>query len=132
MAAAVIGLFPDAESALLYFLVPAFPDVRFVTHMPAGDLEIITARIHRISGANRDIYLDRPIIDIDVFGPSSQKGNTSQAAREIQNEITLAAGNVVTNGVIQHASTIVGPREVFEENPEVVRYAATYEILLHA
>lgn len=125
-----VPVFPDAESALLYALVPLEPDIRFVTSMPA-DVSSIVARVHRISGASRDIHVDRPIIDIDVFGPMTDVGNVSVAARDIQSDILSLMGKTVANGVIQHAVTIAGPRSLPEVNPELVRYGATYEIQIH-
>lgn len=123
--------FPDAESALLYALVPIEPDVRFVTVMPGGELTGIVARVHRISGANRDIHVDRPIVDIDVYGPRSEVGNVSYAARSIQADVLSMMGKSVTNGVIQHAITVSGPRQLPEANPDIVRYSATYELQIH-
>ena len=125
-----VPVFPDVESALLYALVPMEPDIRFVTSMP-GDVSSITARVHRISGANRDIHVDRPIVDIDVFGPKSEAGNVSVAARSIQSDVHSLMGKVVQNGVIQHAVTIAGPRSLPEANTDLVRYSATYEIQIH-
>ena len=103
--------FPDVESALLYALVPMEPDIRFVTILPAGDSEQIIARVHRISGANRDIYVDRPIVDIDVFGLKADAGIVSAAARSIQNDMMSFMSKKITNGVIQHVSTIAGPTQ---------------------
>lgn len=125
-----VPVFPDAESMVLYALVPLEPDIRFVTVMPASVTDI-TARVHRTSGANRNIGVDRPIIDVDVFGPKTQSGNVSTAAREIQSDLLSLMGAVVTNGVIQHVSTVVGPRSLPEANVDLVRYSATYEILIH-
>jgi hypothetical protein len=126
----LIPAFPDAESAVLYALVPLYPTVRFVTIMP-GELTGITARVHRISGANRNIGVDHPIIDIDVFGPKNETGSVSNVARDIQADVLSFAGKVVMNGVIQHASTVVGPRQLPEANPDIVRYAASYELQIH-
>jgi hypothetical protein len=125
-----VPVFPDAESALLYALVPLEPDIRFVTSMP-GSVSTITTRVHRISGANRNVGVDNAIIDIDVFGPKAETGSVSNAARDIQSDILSLAGKVVTNGVIQHASTVVGPRQLPEGNPDLVRYSATYEVHIH-
>lgn len=127
-----VSVFPDVEHALLYALVPMEPDIRFVTVMPAGDPQGIIARVHRISGANRDILIDRPIVDIDVYGPVTQAGNVSAAARDIQSDVLSLMGKTVTNGVIQHAVTIAGPRSIAEVNPGIVRYSATYEIQIHS
>lgn len=126
-----VPVFPDVESALLYALVPLQPDIRFVTVMPASVTGIV-ARVHRISGAPRDIHVDRPIVDIDVFGSQSEAGNVSVAARSIQSDVLSLMGKVVTNGVIQHAVTIAGPRSLPEVNPDLVRYGATYEIQIHS
>lgn len=128
----VIDEFPDVESALLYALVPMESDIRFVTVLPAGDSPDIIARVHRISGANRDIYIDRPIVDIDVFGPKADVGNVSAAARRIQSDVMSFMNKTITNGVIQCTSTIAGPRQLPEVNQNYVRYSASYEIKIHA
>jgi hypothetical protein len=130
MTTPLVPVFPDVESALLYALVPMEPDIRFVTVMPAT-VSMITARIHRISGANHNIQVDRPIIDIDVFGPKAETGSVSNAARDIQSDVLSLMGKVVTNGVIQHVSTIVGPRQLPEGNVDLVRYSASYEVQIH-
>jgi hypothetical protein len=128
----IVSSFPDIASAMLFALVPLEPDIRFVTVLPAGDQDEIVARIHRIAGANRDIYIDRPLIDIDVFGPKADDGLVSDAARRIQAHILSFASTVVLNGVIQHANTIAGPRPLPEPNPAYVRYSASYEVQIHA
>jgi hypothetical protein len=129
----IVSAFPDAESVLLFVLVPKFPDIRFVTIMPAGELKQMTARVSRISGANRtDAYIDRPIVDIDVFGDKSQAGSVSAAARDIQAEVLSLMSTIVLNGVVQRAFTITGPRSIPEANPDIVRYGATYELQVHA
>lgn len=128
----IVSAFPDAESALLYALVPLEPDIRFVTVLPAGDSDTIICRVHRISGANRDIYIDRAIVDVDLFGPKSEQGNISSAARRIQAHVMGFMSQIVPNGVIQNTSVISGPRPVPEVNPAYVRYSATYEIQIHS
>ena|SRR5215813_7261250 len=127
-----VPVFPDIASALLYALVPLEPDIRFLTVLPAADTDQIMARVHRISGASRDIYVDRPIVDIDVFGPSTDAGLVSDAARRIQSHVLGFASKTVTNGVIVHANAIAGPRPLPEPNPAYVRYSASYEIQIHA
>jgi hypothetical protein len=126
-----VPVFPDVENSLLYALVPLEPDIRFVTVMPAGNYDSIIARVHRISGANRNIHVDRPIIDVDVFGPKSQAGNVSAAARNIQSDLLSLMGKQVLNGVIIHVTTTAGPRSLPEANTDLVRYSATYEISIH-
>jgi hypothetical protein len=127
-----VPVFPDAESMVLYALVPLNPDVRFVTVMPSGQLTQTTARVRRVSGASRDIQIDRPIVDIDVFGLKSEVGNVSASARQIQSDLLSLMGATVANGVIQHVNTIVGPRQIPEANVDLVRYAATYELQVHS
>jgi len=127
-----VSVFPDVASALLYALVPLEPDIRFLTVLPAGDSAQIMARVHRTSGAGRDIYVDRPIVDVDVFGPKADVGLVSDAARRIQAHILSFASKIVTNGVIVHANTIAGPRPLPEPNPAYVRYSASYEIQIRS
>jgi hypothetical protein len=127
-----VQVFPDVESLVLYALVPLEPDIRFVTVLPASMPESIVARVYRISGANRNIAIDRPVVDIDVFGPKSEAGSVSNAARDIQSDILSIMGKVYTNGVIQHVTTVVGPRQLPEANTTLVRYSASYELSVHS
>ena len=126
-----VPVFPDVESALLYALVPEFPSLRFVTSMPGGDLPQTTVRLHRISGANRNIGVDDPVVDVDVFGLQSEVGQVSVAAREIQAFVLSLMSVRVQNGVIVHATTVNGPRSLPEANQDLVRYSATYELHIH-
>jgi hypothetical protein len=123
--------FPDVEVALMFALVPMEPTIRFVTSMPAGDLKTITARLKRISGANRDIWVDRPIVDIDVWGFSSAPMDASVAARNIQADMLSLMGKQLQTGVIQHVITSSGPRQLPEVNTDLVRYNASYEVSIH-
>jgi hypothetical protein len=123
--------FPDVEVALMFALVPMEPDIRFVTTMPAGDLKVITARIARTSGANRNIWIDKPIVDIDVWGFKTAPMDVSAAARDIQADLLSLMGIQVQTGVIQHVLTSIGPRPIPEVNPDLVRYNATYEVNIH-
>jgi hypothetical protein len=124
-------IFPDVETLLMYALVPQNPDIRFVTVMPYGDPSGITARIRRTGGAVVHVGLDRPVVDIDVFGPKSQIGNVSYAAREIQSQVMSLMSAIVSNGVIQRTSTVASPRQLPEVNPNLVRFSATYELQVH-
>lgn len=126
-----VPVFPDAESALMYALVPAFPAIRFVTSMPGGELPQTTVRLHRISGSNRNIGVDDPVIDVDVFGLKAEMGNVSVAAREIQAFILSLMSAQVQNGVIVHATTVNAPRSLPEANQDLCRYSATYELHIH-
>jgi len=128
--------FPDIESALMFALVPMEPSIRFVTSMPAGDLPKITARIRRASGSSgtggAHIYIDRPIVDIDVWWKSSDAMSASIAARNIEADLLSLSGARVTNGVFQRITVVSGPKSVPEANPNLVRYNASYEIRIHS
>lgn len=127
-----VQIFPDPESMLMYVLVPLNPDIRFSTILPSGDPTKITARIRRTGGANHNIGIDRPVVDIDVFGPKSQTGNVSVAARTIQSQMLSLMSAVTPQGVIQHVITSAGPRQLPEVNPNFVRYSASYEMQIHS
>lgn len=126
---------PDVEAALLLALVPMEPNIRFVTVMPAGDLPLITARIRRVSGTvGRHIWLDHPVVDIDMWG-QDDKGygysEVSQAARNVQADMQSLMSAQVLNGVIQHVTVISGPKFVPEVNTKLVRNNASYLVRIH-
>lgn len=125
-----VATFPDTPLELVAYLAPKFASYRFVTSLP-GNVSQITVRIHRISGANRNVHTDRPIVDVDVFSPTGE-GDASTAARAIQSAILSMAGTATMNGVVQRATTVNGPRWLAESNTTLVRYGATYELLIHA
>jgi hypothetical protein len=129
----MLSVFPDPETMLMYALRPQNPNTwRFVTIMPASNPDMITVRIRRTGGGNRTIGLDRSVIDVDVFGPKAQVGNVSVAARTVQSQILSLMSAVVPNGVIQHATTVTGPRQLPEVNQNYVRFSASYELQTHS
>lgn len=125
-----VDVFPDMALELVAYLAGKFSTYRFATSLP-GTFSQVTVRIHRISGANRDIRVDRPIVDIDVFSPTGE-GDASTAARDIQSAILSMRGVSTMNGVVQRAITVNGPRWLPEANTNLVRYGATYEFQVHA
>lgn len=131
----VLTPLPDAEVALMFALVPLHQDIRFVTVMPAGDLTMITARIRRVSGTvGRHIWVDHPIIDIDVWGQTDQgisQMDVSTAARQIQADMQSLMSAKVMNGVIQHITVVSGPKNIPEANTKLVRYNASYLVRIH-
>ena len=127
---AYIATFPDAEVELFAVLASQFTSYRWSTKLP-GTFTGIAIRIHRISGANRDIAVDRPIVDIDVFSTTGE-ADASTAARAIQASIIGLQGKRTPNGVIQMARTVNGPRWMPDSNQTVIRYGATYELYIRA
>jgi hypothetical protein len=128
---ATLTMFPDVESALMFVLVPQFPDIRFVTSLPSGPMPKITTRIARSGGGNRKIWVDEPSVEIDTWGFSNDTMAASIAAREIQSVVLSLSGVQIQNGVIQHVSTISGPRALPEVNPSLCRYNASYIVRIH-
>jgi hypothetical protein len=126
-----LTLFPDVESALMFALLPEFPEYRFCTILPAGDPTKIISRITRTTGTNKRIWVDEPTVEIDTWGFRSNIMDVSIAAREIQAFLLGLMGVQVTNGVIQHITTINGPRPIPEANQTLYRYNASYEVRLH-
>lgn len=129
MTAISVSVFPDVEIELLGLLGAKFPGYRFSTSLP-GNVAALNVRIKRISGANRDLAIDRAIVDIDVFSPTGE-ANASTAARAIQAALLVFNGPTA-NGVIQRVVTISGPRWLPEANATLIRYGATYEVSIRA
>jgi len=126
---------PDAEMAILYALGQMEPNIRFVTIMPTGDLTKITARIRRIGGTmGRHVWVDHPIIDIDIWGQTNQgfkMSDVSAAALNIQADMQSLNSAQVLNGVIQHITIVSGPKIISEVNSNLVRNSATYLVRIH-
>lgn len=124
-----ISAFPDVALELVAYLAPKFNTNRFCTSFP-NNISVPTARIHRVSGANRDMLVDRPIVDVDVL--ADDEGDASTFSRAIQAALLVMGSTSTMNGVIQRVASINGPRWLPESNQELVRYGATYEIFIRA
>lgn len=131
---ATLQPFPDAELILIAGLTPVlqgiFGDngVRLVTNLPA-QITIPVVRIKRISGASRDITLDRPILDFDTFW--SDYGQASLIARQASASLLGLRGQQLSNGVITNVNVVQGPRWLPDPNPNLQRFSASYEVFTH-
>lgn len=132
---AVLQPFPDAELILVAGLTPALQaiygdnGIRVTTILPAT-VTVPTLRVKRVSGAARDIALDRPILDADVFW--SDYGTASSVSRQVHASLMSLRGVQLTNGVITNVNVIQGPRWLPDPDPNLYRFNASYEVFTHA
>jgi hypothetical protein len=125
-----LSAFADVEIEIFGYLTTKYPTLRFSTDLP-GQISTTTVRIKRISGANRDILIDRAIVDIDVYSPTNEADASTQA-RAIQATLLAMTGTRTNNGVVQRVATINGPRWLPTDNQALTRYGATYEIYIRS
>jgi hypothetical protein len=123
---------PDSEQVMLVGLTPlvqaVYSTVRFCTTLPEN-ITTPTVRIKRISGAQRDITTDRPILDVDTFW--SDYGIASAVARQVTASLLSLRGLQLMNGVIANVNVVQGPRWMPEPDPNLYRFNATYEAFVH-
>lgn len=130
----IIQPMPDAELLLVAGLTPLLQavfgsgGVRVVTILPA-EIAVPTVRIKRISGAQRTIALDRPILDADTF--ASDYGTSSLISRQVTASLLMLRGQAVTSGVIGNVNVIQGPRWLPDADPNLFRFNASYEVFTH-
>lgn len=132
-------LFPDVELLLINWLpvplaaalaqagINAEPQVTM--DLPLN-ITAPVARVTRISGKNISRFVDRPIVDMDVFSPVFDI--TAMVARIIQNLLLFSlSGTTTPDGTVQLVTTSNGPRWLPDVNQNLTRYSATYELHLH-
>src|SRR6266496_278688 len=102
----VVAAFPDAELLLIGWLQPLFPAARFCTELPA-DITETTVHVTRISGADRSIRVDRPIVDVDVY--ALDHPTSVNVALAVEAVIRVVRSVVTETGVLLSASTVNGP-----------------------
>lgn len=131
---AVAPVFPDAELMLVAGLTSLMQGilgdngVRVVTILPA-EITVPTVRVKRISGASRNITLDRPILDFDTFW--SNYGQASLVARQASASLLDLRGVQLSNGVVTNVNVVQGPRWLPDPNPNLYRFNASYEVFVH-
>lgn len=122
--------FPSIEQVLVVWLkdqlgvhVTAELPARFETTLP-----IIT--VDRISGADLDFKIDRPVIDIDCY--AATRSLAQDLAELVRATLRFElVGSVIPDVVVTRVRTVVGPRWLPHANPAVRRYSANYELCLH-
>lgn len=124
-----VAVFPDVEIELIYLLGQMSPDIRFTTTLPRA-FDRITVRIHRTTGTPRSIGVDRPIVDIDIFGTLAKQNEVSIISRGIQADMMSLRGALGVKGVVQSVLVTMGSRQMLEDNPDIVRYGSTYEVFI--
>src|ERR1700693_6221719 len=124
-----IAAFPDIEKLLIGWLQAPLTNTRVCTVLPA-DITETPIHVTRISGANKSIRVDRPIVDIDVF--ALDHSDSVNVALAVQQVITPMRNVVTSGGVVQSVTTVNGPRWLPEINPALTRYSASYEFHVHA
>jgi hypothetical protein len=128
-------VFPDVEVLLVAYLNSSL-DVRACTELPAADQlndHLPVVRIRRISGADRDYRLDRPVVDVDVFAASRPAAAAlSGQVRVVLRDDLQYADAVQPTGVVTSVTTIVAPRWLPDPDTSLRRYSATYELCVHA
>jgi hypothetical protein len=124
-------MFPDIEQLLVEYLTSVTTE-RVLTDLPANLDEILpVVRLTRVSGADDDYKLDRPIVDVDVF--ASDRAGAFALARRVQALLRFELPTVTCpGGVVTNVSTIVGPRWLPDTNTNLRRVQATYELTAHA
>lgn len=124
-------MFPDIEQLLVAYLNEV-TDERVVTDLPSNLDQILpVVRLIRVSGADNDYKLDRPIVDVDVF--AKDRAEAFGLARRVQALLRFELPTITRpGGVVTAVSTIVGPRWLPDTNTNLRRVQATYEVVAHA
>jgi hypothetical protein len=129
--------FPDVEILLLHWLeaqqVPeanaVLTQTRFCTDLPyiAPGATGSWARISRVSGATVSYFTDRPIVDLDVY--SFDRDASVAVATAIQSLLLWQLrGSQTPDGIVQTVAVMIAPRWLPDDNPDMSRYGATYEL----
>jgi len=128
-----VDAFPDSELVLVAALTPLLQrrfgnNLRVVTILPANITNPVV-RVKRTSGAQRDIVLDRPILDVDTFW--TDYGLASTISRQVAAELLSIRGAQLVNGVITNVNVIQGSRWLPDPSPDLFRFNASYEVFMH-
>jgi hypothetical protein len=117
----------NAQAALEANAVLA--NTRFCTDLPyiEPDAGGEWARITRVSGATTSYFVDRPVVDIDVYSFSREAAiAVAQAVYSLL--LWQLRGSTTPDGTVQTVVDVIGPRWIPDDNQDISRYGATYEL----
>jgi hypothetical protein len=128
-------LYPDVEVLLLNWLgiqaedATALSGARLCTDLPyiAPQAAGLWIRINRVSGETHTRFTDQPVVDIDCY--SFDRDIAVLAARTVQNLLLWQLRGAMTpDGIVQNVTDIIGPRWIPDDNQDISRYSASYEL----
>ncbi len=131
---------PSAEAlvagALSDLYAESHPEYVFCTVLP-DDLTAITVRVQRLGGPVSNVRIDRPIIEVDVITTKHISGDAGYGVADtlslqIQADLFNLRGLPLSRGVIQSSRTVTGPRRIPDLSEDTFRFAATYDLSIHA
>jgi hypothetical protein len=129
--------YPSVEKIVVQVLISLFGDEYTISTIVPDNPTKIAIRVQRISGAGDNIQVDKAIVEVDVITSKHISGTAGYGiADDLSRDIRAALYNQRSlpnaNGVIQAVRTIAGPRRIPDINVDTFRFAATYEISVHA
>jgi len=94
-------------------------------------------RVQRLTGAPDNIWIDKPLVEVDVVTTKLVSGTAGYGladvlSRDIQANLFNLRSLPLLEGVIQAVRTITGPRRIPDISVDTYRFAATYELSVHA
>lgn len=122
--------FVDVEKALMDLFADLVTDPADVVTVIPDDLQTRLAADRpvirvRVVGGSDDRISDHPRVDVETFGPTRA---VSKPLAETIRQRLLAGGHRTAHGVIDRATTEVGPQEIPYDDPDVRRWSATYRL----
>jgi len=122
--------FVDIEHALMDLFSDLVTDDDDVTTVIPADLQArlaadrLVVRV-RVIGGSDDRISDHPRVDVETFGLTRA---TARPLAETIRQRMLSGGHRTAYGVIDRATTEVGPQEIPYDDPDVRRWSATYRL----
>ncbi len=120
--------FPDAEVAVVKYLQQYMPDVLIDVEGPPvyrGDRGIFV-RVTRVGGTPTFPVTDRPLMDIDVWGPS--RWTAVAALQAVLGHLAVATHRPAVGGALGSLSVITGPQYLEDPQTKEPRWQALIQI----
>jgi len=117
--------FPDVESAMRLWLIASFPELTPATVVGQGvpDNEFPFVRHGRVGGGSNR-FLDRPLIDVDVFDRNRDVSNG--LSRRIEAKMQ-GYPHRMSGVVIDSVSTVIAPFKAPWADQTIYRYTTRYQ-----
>ncbi len=129
--------YPSVEKMVVQALTAIYGDTYTISTVLPDQLTKVAVRVQRISGSGTNIWVDKPIVEVDVItskhvSGSAGYGIADDLSRQIQADLYNLRSLPNVNGVVCYSRTLAGPRRIPDLNEDTFRFAATYEMSVHA
>jgi hypothetical protein len=133
-----VSPYPSAEVLVIQVLSALYSNEGYAISTTIPDtLPAVAIIVETITGAPENVWVDRPVVGVDVITSKHLSGDAGYGiadnlSHQLWADLYNSRGQQFSGGVISAVKVMAGPRRIVDINVDTFRFAATYQLSIHA